>query len=112
MAEKELPEIELSYLLKDEDREAGPTFLLAGRQYAGTRTDEEEAFVQVRERGMIAFVVYGRKVLEALSYAEIGHEADLMQEEIEERITQLGSGELLPRTRAGQQMSGRLPEPE
>jgi len=113
MAEKQpVPRIELSYLLKGEDRDASSVLLLAGKMYAATRKDEEEFAINFQPREKVTSVIYGRKVLQAMSYAEIDHEADEMQAEIEEHVFELGKGALLAHSRTGRQLSGPLPEQE
>jgi|GEM_PF-2855207 len=113
MAEKQLtPRIELSYLLKGQDRDSSSAMLLAGKMYAASRKDEEEFAIHFMPREKVTSIVYGRKVLQAMSYAEIDHEADEMQAEIEEHVAELGKGALLAHSRTGRQLSGPLPDQE
>lgn len=112
MVERQYPHIELLYILKDGDADSSSIFTLAGKKYAETRKDAEEVDILVQSREKYTSVKYGRRVLEALSYAEIAHEADEMQADIESRIAQFGAGSLLANSYAGSQLSGPLPDQE
>jgi hypothetical protein len=113
MTEKQrYPKIQLDYKLTGEDLDASDVMLLAGKKYAETRQDAEEVVVNVQALETLTFVTYGRKVLEALSYAEIENEVEIMRTEIEFRIAESGAGDVLPHSRAGRRLSGRLPDRE
>jgi hypothetical protein len=106
------PEIRIDYMLKGADREKTTEVLQAGYTYKQSLKKEEEGYVEIRDRDPITFISIGRKVLVALSYAEIGHEAELMQQGVEGIAEQLGAGEAIRNSRAGQQISGPLPDQE
>jgi len=47
-----------------------------------------------------------------VSYAEIDHQADVMQNDIEARLTKFGLSEAVVKSRAGRSITGNLPDQE
>ncbi len=112
MTEKEYPRIEVAYKLDREDRKSSLAVVLAGNQYAEGLRNEEAFKMDITTNDELMMVVFGRNVLGVMSYAEINHEADEMQQAIDENIVALGSEDLLPHIHAGVRPTGNLPEPE
>ena len=100
------PQIKIDYLLKNEDRDSSSLFFVAGKNYAKTRSPEEEFEMAIKYHKTISFVTYGRKVLETLSAAEVLHEAELMHTDIEGRIAQLAGPAVSVASFAGYRFSG------
>ena len=110
MTNKEFPKIEVSYMLRTGEQKASDLMIQAGQAYARTRPAEEEFATNVNRHETLTLVTYGRNVLKALSYAEIGHEADVMEAAIDASIAKVDVDATLHYFHAGQQMSGELPD--
>ena len=112
MAAERYPKIELEYRLKGNDADSSVAFAMAGKKYADTRSDAEVVEIVILPREKHTSVKYGRKVIETMSYAEISHEADEMQADIENRIAQFGVGSVAIESYIGSRLSGNLPDQE
>ena len=113
MAEAEFPRIGIDYSLVGENRDATLDFVLAGKEYGKTRPVEENFTDETQESDTVNLITFSRNVIQPLSYAEVEHETDVMQTEIESRIITLGWGTLLATSRAGHRRpSGRVPDQE
>jgi hypothetical protein len=110
MTNKEFPIIEVSYMLRTDDETAADLMIQAGQDYAETRPAEEEFATRVNRRETLTLITYGRNVIKALSYPEIGHEADVMEAAIDKSIAKVDVDATLRYSHAGQQMSGQLPD--
>lgn len=111
--EKHYPHITLDYMLKGEDRNASLDFRTAGQEYSETRPEIEAVTVEIRtDDEKYDFITYGRKVIQAASYAEIDHQIDVMQNDIEARLTKVGLSEAVVKSRAGRSITGNLPDRE
>jgi hypothetical protein len=106
------PRIKVTYMLGEDEASYTEQLVKAGDQYAETRTKEEEPYVDVHLTDKFVFVDIGRKVLGALSYAEIGHKADEMHQEIITIMARTGLGDIPTLNLAGLGTSGLLPDPE
>jgi len=113
MTGAEFPRIAIDYSLVGENRDATLDFVLAGKEYGKTLSEEEAYSDEIKETDMVNLITFSRNVIQQLSYAEIEHETDVMQNEIESRITALGWGALLATSRAGHHRpSGPVPDQE
>lgn len=113
VGEKRYPKITLDYILKGEDRESCVDFKLAGEEYSETRPEIETVTIEVKTSDeKYDFVTYGRKVIEAMSYADIDHQIDVMQDDIEARLNKVGLNEVVIKSRAGRSITGNLPDKE
>lgn len=110
MSEKEFPTIEVSYMLRTGEEQASELMVKAGQIYAETRPAEEVFTTKVNRHESLTLVTYGRYVLKAASYPEIGHEADVMEAAIDESIAKVDINASLHYSHSGQQLSGPLPD--
>jgi len=113
MAERqEYPGIELEYVLKGESRDWSSAFSMAAKVYAETLDDREafESLTQYRKDSIT--IKLGRKVIVAMSYAEIDHVADEMRAEIEANLAVFGKADVLNNSFVGRRLLEPLPEQE
>ena len=116
MSEITYPRIEVSYLLRNDEQKYARLFSEAARRYVESRPEEESAELRVSEAvstDVVTHINIGRSVLHAASYGEIGHEADLMHEEIDGTIDDLMRHPgFAQQYHGGQDLRGNLPEQE
>jgi hypothetical protein len=106
------PHIELSYWISNGDQGVREAFEEAGTLYEQSLTKNEGFNTSIEERDKDIFVTYGKNILRAMSYADIGNQADVMRAKIEKSIAELGHASALEGSYTGQYMSGTLPDPE
>ena len=113
MTEAQFPRIGIDYLLANENRDATLDYVLAAVDYAKTRPEAEEFSHETKENETGNLITFSRNVIEPMSYAEVEHETDVMQGEIESRIETLGWGAVVAASRAGHlRPTGRVPDQE
>jgi len=106
------PGIELEYVLKGESRDWSSAFSMAAKLYA-ENLDDREAFESITQyRKDTITIKLGRKVIVAMSYAEIDHVADEMRAEIEGNFAVFGKAGVLNNAFIGRQLLEPLPEQE
>lgn len=112
LTEAEHPRIEVQYMLRSNEALYEPVFRAAAARYGHTRLPEEQVYYESHMGDDYTFIRLGQRVIVALSYAEMSHQADVMQAEFEAQVTHYHGEDVLEHARAGQQLSGMLPDPE
>jgi len=110
MLEYTPPRIESTYIV-DSNTSVLESLRDAAVEYDQTRPIEEGFIFETSPIGIErTFVVFGRSVIVADNYAEIGRKLDLMQLEIESHITDPADRAIVLKGRAGLGLYGSLPD--
>lgn len=110
------PRVEISYMLIDGDNRHARLFTTAARRYVEALPTEVVPTTDAKEvvgARRVTHISVGKSVLQAMSYGEVGHEADVMQGEYEAIVDKLaGQPGFAKQYESGQHLYGPLPEQE